>query len=68
MYLVATFQIRNERSDMNITMLRIRAAAVLVLGGLGAWVPYGALADTMEIEPEKYSALKAFADRRLIIR
>ena len=38
---------------MNITMLRIRAAAVLVLGGLGAWVPYGALADTMEMEPNK---------------
>ncbi len=50
---------------MKITLLRIRAVAVLVLGGLGAWVPYGALADTMEMEPEKYSALKAFADRRL---
>ena len=50
---------------MNISILRIRAAAVLVFGGLGAWVPYGALADTMEMEPEKYSALKAFAERRL---
>ena len=50
---------------MNFTLLRIRTVAVLVLGGLGAWVPYGALADTMEMEPEKYSALKAFADRRL---
>ena len=68
MYLIATFQIRNERSDMNITKIRMRAAAVLVFGGLGAWVPYGALADTMEMEPEKYSALKAFADRRLITK
>jgi CubicO group peptidase (beta-lactamase class C family) len=50
---------------MNITKIRMRAAAILVLGGLGAWVPYGALADTMEMEPEKYSALKAFADGRL---
>ena len=53
---------------MNITILRMRAAAVLVFGGLGAWVPYGALADTMEMEPEKYPALKAFADRRLITK
>ena len=50
---------------MNITILRMRAAAVLVFGGLATWVPYGALADTMEMEPDKYSALKAFADRRL---
>ena len=39
---------------MNITILRMRAAAVLVFGGLGAWAPYGALADTMEMDPEKY--------------
>ncbi len=50
---------------MNITKIRMRAAAVLVFGGLGAWVLYGALADTMEMDPEKYAALKAFADRRL---
>jgi hypothetical protein len=67
-YLAATLQTRYERFVMNITILRMRAAAVLVFGGLGAWVPYGALADTMEMEPEKYSALKAFADRRLITK
>ena len=50
---------------MNITKIRMRAAAVLVFGGLGAWVLYGALADTMEMDPEKYAALKAFADGRL---
>ena len=50
---------------MNITALRMRAAAVLVVGALGACVPSRALADTMAMEPEKYSALKAFADRRL---
>ena len=53
---------------MNITILRIRAAAAIVVGGLGAWTPFGALAETMEMEPEKYSALKAFADRRLITK
>ena len=49
---------------MNITILRMCAAAVLVLGGLGAFLPHGALADTMEMEADKYSALKEFADRR----
>jgi len=53
---------------MNTTIFRMRAAVALVFGGLVAWVPYGALADTMEMEPKKYSALKAFADGRLITK
>lgn len=50
---------------MNINLLRVLAVAVLVFGGLGTWVPQGALVDTMEMDPEKYAALKAFADSRL---
>jgi len=50
---------------MNINLLRVRVVAVFLFGGLSAWVPYGALADTMEMDPEKYAALKAFADSRL---
>jgi len=46
-------------------LLNLGVCAVLAISGLAAWIPSYVATDTMEMEPEKYAALKSFAEKRL---